>query len=307
MGFRRWLVERMVDFLTEPLPFYERRAWNDFDALRRHLRKGDVLLVDGDNRVSAIIKYLTQSNWSHSAIYVGDELLQRGGEAARRAERALGDGARELLVEALPEGVVATPLTKYTDYNLRIARPHRLRPEHLKRILERAVDAVGWRYDLRNVLDLARYLIPVQIVPARFRRTALHFGSGVPTEVICSSLIGQLFQEVRFPILPTVEFPDGFDAPAPPERRRLLRRVFGYESHDFTGFFRMRHPTILTPRDFDLSPYFEIVKFNVIADGNFDYQRIQWAEEGLEEVAQPADEVAVKVPEGSGRGPVPGD
>ena len=40
----------------------------------------------------------------------------------------------------------------------------------------------------------------------------------------------------------------------------------------------MRHPTLLTPRDFDLSPYFEIVKFNVVADGRFDYQRIQWAE-----------------------------
>jgi hypothetical protein len=40
----------------------------------------------------------------------------------------------------------------------------------------------------------------------------------------------------------------------------------------------MRHPTLLTPRDFDLSPYFETVKFNVVADGRFDYQRIQWVE-----------------------------
>jgi hypothetical protein len=40
----------------------------------------------------------------------------------------------------------------------------------------------------------------------------------------------------------------------------------------------MRHPTLLTPRDFDLSPYFETIKFNVVADGRFDYQRIQWVE-----------------------------
>jgi hypothetical protein len=39
----------------------------------------------------------------------------------------------------------------------------------------------------------------------------------------------------------------------------------------------MRHPTLLTPRDFDLSPYFEVVKFNVIASGAFDYERIHWA------------------------------
>jgi hypothetical protein len=47
----------------------------------------------------------------------------------------------------------------------------------------------------------------------------------------------------------------------------------------------MRHPNLLTPRDFDLSPYFEVVKFNVIADGHFDYQRIRWADDGPEERA----------------------
>ena len=62
-----------------------------------------------------------------------------------------------------------------------------------------------------------------------------------------------------------------------PQRRRLLRLIFGYDSGRYTGIFHMRHPTLLTPRDFDLSPYFEIIKFNVIVDGNFDYTRIQWA------------------------------
>ena len=82
-----------------------------------------------------------------------------------------------MLVEALPEGVVASPLGKYIDFNIRLVRPHRLRPEHLKQILEDAVAAIGWRYDLRNLVDLARYLIPVRIVPDRFRRAALHFGA----------------------------------------------------------------------------------------------------------------------------------
>ena len=61
-------------------------------------------------------------------------------------------------------------------------------------------------------------------------------------------------------------------------RVALLRRIFGYDSEGYTGIFRMRHPTLLTPRDFDLSPYFETIKFNVVADARFDYQRIQWAE-----------------------------
>jgi hypothetical protein len=70
--------------------------------------------------------------------------------------------------------------------------------------------------------------------------------------------------------------------PASGEGRRpgLLGHVLGHESERFTGLFRMRHPTLLTPRDFDLSPYFEVVKFNAIASGHFDYERIRWAEQG---------------------------
>lgn len=279
MDLRGWFTQRIIEFLTEPVSYYERRGWNDHHALRRHVRKGDVLLVEGDNRVSAIIKYLTQSSWSHAALYVGDELVRRGGPQADRVREQFGDDADALIIEALPDGVVASPLNKYIDYNIRIVRPHRLRPEDLKVILDDSLDAMGWRYDLRNILDLGRYLFPVRIIPDRFRRTALHFGSAMPTEVICSSLLGRTFHKVKFPILPQVEFPEGFDAADPPAGRgRFLRRVFGYESANYTGLFRMRHPSLLTPRDFDLSPYFEIVKFNVIADGGFDYQRIQWAQ-----------------------------
>ena len=35
------------------------------------LKPGDVLLVEGNNHISGVIKYLTQSTWSHAALYVG--------------------------------------------------------------------------------------------------------------------------------------------------------------------------------------------------------------------------------------------
>jgi hypothetical protein len=256
------------------VPAYEQRVWNDPHALRRSIQKGDVMLIEGDNRISVAIRYLTQSSWSHAALYIGDELLRHGGDLAERTRREFGADAEHLLVEALPRGVMAAPLAKYIDYNVRIVRPHRLRPEHLKQILDEAIGAIGWQYDLRNVLDLLRYFLPVHVVPLRFRRDALHFGSGQPTEVICSSLLGRLFGSVGFPVLPQVDFPQ-----ADPEGRRagMLGRVLGHESEHFTGLFRMRHPTLLTPRDFDLSPYFEVVKFNAIAGGAFDYERIHWA------------------------------
>ena len=277
IGLRRFLSEKLVDLLTEPLSYYERRGWNDVAALHRHIRKGDVVLVEGDARISAVIKYLTQSSWSHSALYVGDELIRRPGPRREQALAEFGEHARHLVVEALPQGVVAAPLDKYVDFNLRICRP-RLRPDHLQKLLDDAIASIGWRYDLQNVLDLARYLLPVSLVPTRFRRDALHFGSRLPTEVICSSLLGRLFGAIGYPVTP---IEGGGPPPEMRDRPRpaLLKRLLGRESEsEFTGLFRMRHPTLLTPRDFDLSPYFDIVKFNVLADSRFDYHTIHWEE-----------------------------
>jgi hypothetical protein len=292
---RRWLVDWIIDYLTQPLPRYEQRVHNDLDSLKRAVRKADVILIEGDQRVSAIIRYLTQSPWSHSALYIGDELLRRGGEDAAWAQRHFGDEAEHLIVEALPRGVQAAPLGRYIDFNLRVCRPHRLRPEHARVIMDEAVAAIGWSYDLQNVLDLTRYLLPVRIVPERWRASALHFGSGQPTEVICSSLLARVFGRVRFPILP--ESVDGNGngngsggTPMPSGMasswgRALAQRVLGRPSRrEYTGLLRMRHPTLITPRDFDLSPYFDIIKFNPLGPGDFDYSRIHWdaAVEGRE-------------------------
>jgi hypothetical protein len=277
VSLRRWLIDRIVQYLTEPLPDYERRVRNDLGALIADLRKADVILVEGDQRVSAIIRYLSQSCWSHSALYIGDELIRRGGERAAWARDTFGDEAEHLVVEALPSGVVVSPVAKYVDYNVRVCRPHRIRPEHVQTLMDDAVAAIGWRYDLRNVFDLARYLIPVSFVPPQFRNAALHFGSGQPTEVICSSLLARLFAKIRFPILPTVTFPEHAMPATEESRGRLVRRIFGQPSDAaYTGIFHMRHPTLITPRDFDLSPFFDIVKQNPLERGGFDYSRIHW-------------------------------
>jgi hypothetical protein len=292
---RRWLTERIVRYLTEPLPDYERRVRNDRGALLADLRKADVILVEGDQRVSAIIRYLSQSCWSHSALYIGDELIRRGGERAAWARDAFGDDAEHLVVEALPSGVVVSPVAKYVDYNLRVCRPHRIRPEHVRALMDDAVATIGWRYDLRNVFDLARYLIPVSFVPPHFRNAALHFGSGEPTEVICSSLLARLFAKIRFPILPIVTFPERGDTPTEELRGGLVRRIFGQPSDDaYTGIFHMRHPTLITPRDFDLSPFFDIIKQNPLERGDFDYSRIHWDDDDRQLGAGPGTSTSLR-------------
>jgi hypothetical protein len=276
VGVIDWISAHLADFLNQPSGHYEHRDQNDPEGLRRHLRKGDVLLVEGDQRVSTVIKLLTQSCWSHAALYVGDELVARGGPLRDEAVDRFGASSEHMLVEALYDGVVASPIDKYIDFNLRLCRPHRLRPDDLKRVLDDSIASIGWRYDLRNLIQLARHLLMVSLRPGRYRAESAAFGSVVGTEVICSSLLGQIFHAVDFPVLPTVTYPEG-SGPTPPPGR--LQRLFGRDRSRYQGIYRQRHPTLLTPRDFDLSPYFEIVKFNAIADGSFDYQRIAWAED----------------------------
>lgn len=273
---REWLTARIIHFLNQPVGHYEQHHPNDVERLARHIRKGDVLLVEGHQRVSAIIKYLTHSSWSHAALYVGDELIQRGGPLRDLALEHFGAEAAMLVVEALPEGVVASPLSKYSDHNVRICRPHRLRPDHLAQVIDEGVASIGLRYDLVNVAELALYLLRISLLPVRFRRRALRLGSGLSGQVICTSLIGQIFQNVGFPVLPQMS-----RAPSPPQEssdRSLWQRI-GRPPVRYGGVYRRRHPTLLMPRDFDLSPFFEIVKFNVIAEKGFDYARIEWEDE----------------------------
>src|SRR5215471_3269498 len=155
---RRHLVDFATTLLTKPLCRYQRRTSNDLASLRRHIKKGDVVLVEGDQRISEVIKYLTQSSWSHAAIYVGDELWRRNPALRHVLANEFGDEAQHLLVEALvEEGVVASPLSKYLDSNIRVCRPYNLRREDLRVVLDDVIVQIGYRYDIKNLIDLARY------------------------------------------------------------------------------------------------------------------------------------------------------
>jgi hypothetical protein len=91
---------------------------------------------------------------------------------------------------------------------------------------------------------------------------------------------------VGFPVLPSVSYPEAQEPGGSPTRRwpwSILRRR---SRSRYAGLYRHRHPTLLTPRDFDLSPYFQVLKFNVIPEKGFDYSRIEWARDtATDEVA----------------------
>jgi len=233
----RWLTQpRHQHGVARPTPVA---------LLASALRPGDVLLVEGDTRVSVAIKYLTQSTWSHAALFVG-------------APPQLG-GAGDWLVEAdLVEGVRSVPLAAFTQYPTRICRPVGLAQADRDALTNFALHAIGHRYDLKNVIDLARYLLPTPPVPTRWRRRMIALGSGDPTRAICSSLIAAAFQSIGYPILP-IQAGDGADCPDCAAERA-----------------QVRHHSLFTPRDFDVSPYFQVVKPTL--EAGFDFHRFAWAE-----------------------------
>ena len=219
----------LARYLDEPAHGYEPFTPSDPDALRATLKPGDVLLVEGNNHISGVIKYLTQSTWSHAALYVGPI-----------GERVTADGEPLVLVEAnIGEGVMAAPLSKYARYHTRICRPIGLTEEDCARVCAYAAERIGFDYDLKNIIDLLRYLFPLP-VPQRWRRRMIALGSGHPTRIICSALIAQAFEPVRYPILPKVMRVESEAA-----RQEMLE---------------IRHSSLYAPRDFDISPYFEVVK-----------------------------------------------
>ncbi len=71
-----WLANKLgkglARYLSKPRRHYTTFDVTDPDMLASVLQPGDVLLVDGLSRISTGIKYLTQSTWSHAAMYVGD-------------------------------------------------------------------------------------------------------------------------------------------------------------------------------------------------------------------------------------------
>jgi hypothetical protein len=276
-GPRQALADWFLRQITRRRRRYRRFVYNDPEKLKATIRPGDVLLVDGDQRVSQAVKYLTQSSWSHSALFIGDALLRGDAETRAQVQRRFGREARWLVVEALVErGVIASPLTKYLDLNVRICRPVGLRPEDLEVVLDHVISKIGHTYDRRNFLDLTRYLLPFHLIPPRLSEDALHFGSGVATETICSTLLAEAFERVRFPILPSRAL-----VKQRPRTRseRIRQQILGRPTRRaYSGLLQARHPTLCVPRDFDLSPYFQIVKFDAGDLAAFDYRKLQWEE-----------------------------
>lgn len=236
-----WLMKHLDPWLTRNDP--PRRAYLcDFDRICYELRPGDVLLIEGRNRVSRLIQTVTLSPWSHAALYIGR--LHDVEDASFRQfikHHYPQAGNRQLLIESmLGKGTFVRELTHYRDDHMRICRPQGLSHQDAQGVINYAIQHIGMEYSLHHALDLARFLFPWSILPRRWRSSLFQHHALKPTEEICSSMIASAFASVRFPVLPLVR----------KNKEHALELIH-------------RNPRLFTPSDFDYSPYFAIIKYPI--------------------------------------------
>jgi hypothetical protein len=240
---------------------YEQRAYNSLSKLYSVIRPGDVVLVEGRSEMSRLIKLFSNSHWSHAALYVGSSLTDPNHDNSYSYEKKYGPDANHMLVEAFSEkGVIATPLKKYKDYNIRLCRPYGISEPDLNQVIEQVIKSLGMHYDDQNIVAIALMALQTLLRPKSKRSTRACLGNCNNFQVICSGMISQAFQSVGYPIVPVI---------LPPTQQDAFN-----DDNPYGGGLVMRHYTQITPKDFDLSPNFEVIKYNIIGNTKFDYKSL---------------------------------
>ena len=244
---QHWLTYESPNFKT-PLTSFER--------LRYELRPGDVLLVEGRSNVAEIIKSVTQSMWTHSIFYIGrlhdiDDPILR--DHILKYRHCMPE--EQLIIEAnLGEGIVVNTIETYDGEHLRICRPRGITRADSQAVLRFAINELGKDYNVRQIMDLARFMFPYWFLPRRWRSTLFEHNAGRPTKTVCSTMMAEAFAKVRFPIIPVLH----------QDEQGNLKLIRG-------------NSKLMTPRDFDHSPYFDVIKYPIL---DFDelgvYRKLPW-------------------------------
>ena len=255
----KWLGDKIIHWLTveEDITGI---APCDFERLSFEIRPCDVILVEGRSRVSEVIKTITHSPWTHSALFIG-RLVDIEDRSVREHINWLydGDPRDQLIIEPLlGEGTIVSPLKKYAKDHLRICRPSGLSPQDVQRVIKYSTRHLGHDYNVRQLIDLARFLLPYGILPRRWRSSLFEHNAGESTRTVCSSLIAAAFSSVQFPVLPVI-----------------------HKEEDGLRLYK-RNTRLYTPRDFDYSPYFEIIKYPLLGFNDLAvYRNLPWDQDGV--------------------------
>ena len=258
MSLGNWLVEKLGNYLLKEIT-PPRGFLSDFSRICHEVRAADVLLIEGRNRISHMVQHITQSPWSHSALYIGRihdledpklrELIQHNYK---------GSPSEQLLIESVVgQGTVIVPISKYHEEHIRVCRPTGLSHVDAQNTINYAVKTIGREYDIRHFFDLGRFIFSNRLIPRRWKSSLFDQKAGKVEQDICSTMIAKAVGSIKFPILPLIRISHH-------NRLEIIRR----------------NPDLYAPCDFDYSPYFDIIKYPMIpVTGYSAYRHLPWHEE----------------------------
>src|SRR5688572_19348200 len=156
------VADKLLSWLSTDVDDPREFPLSNFERVLEEIRPCDVLLVEGRNRVGRVIRLITHSPWTHAALYIGRLYDIKQPELREKlAQYYQGDPDEQLLIEStLETGVTVSPVSSYEKEHIRICRPKGLYRKDAKLVIAYAINQLGIRYDVRQILDLARFLFP---------------------------------------------------------------------------------------------------------------------------------------------------
>lgn len=201
------------------------------EGLKRVLRPGDVILIEGEHWVSDWIKVFSYHTWTHAVMWVGEnptlpksvksEFVEEGGNVIESLMKSEFNGGGQ-------GGIVLSRLECYRDCNLRICRPVGLSRERLRKAIRFVLEHIGCEYDQMLLTQFVHFSFTGENDPTK------PLGQMADGKFTCSSLIAAAFASVGFPI------------------------IYFYDQSQNT--YVPYHPSQVQPKDFDLSLNFQVIK-----------------------------------------------
>ncbi len=215
----------------------------DFDRIRAELTPCDVVLVEGRSKADNTLKTVSESEWSHAALYIGRLIDLEDKELRTRITNHYEyEPDIPLIIEnRLGQGTIVSPLNTLEREHIRICRPKGLANKDAHQVIRYAISRLGSHKNVLQLFDLARFFMFWSLTPRSWRLGLFRYAAGKHTKNASASLISEGFDFIQFPILP------------------LVKKA----GNNGVQLFR-RRPRLCLPVDFDRSPYFDIVKYPFI-------------------------------------------
>ena len=252
------MIEKITRFLNTDIK-KPRRHLCDFQRIQYEVRPSDVILIEGRARISNYIRKVTNSTWTHAALYIGRiHDIEDPSTRELIKKNYSGNPRDQLIIESIAgSGTTVEPLSKYKSDHIRICRPNGVNISDAQSVVNYGATHIGYEYDTRHILDLWRFYLQSFIIPRRWLSRIFQKNYKTSEKIICSTLIGNCFRSIKFPILPLI-------TSTTDNQQQLIER----------------NTRLLVPCDFDYSPYFNIIKYPIIPEKQKShYKDYPWCED----------------------------